>query len=133
VRAGRFYAQLAAADGKPHRYRLDHVETVPQAVLARQALKLKQAAGQFFPPAEMARLPEEAQKSEEAEKAGPEMRIISRIYAHLNEKHRRQKAAKLDFNTAKRASPRTAGNTTILARSSPQCCKTFCCCSLHHC
>lgn len=55
LRAGRFYAQLRATDGKPYRYRLDHAQTVPQAVLARQALKLKHAAGQLLPPAELAR------------------------------------------------------------------------------
>jgi hypothetical protein len=40
TRGGRFYAQLDATDGKPYRYHLEHAETVPQAVLARQALKL---------------------------------------------------------------------------------------------
>jgi hypothetical protein len=49
----------------------EHAETVPQAVLARQVLKIKQAAGHLFPPAEMARLQEEAKKSEGAQKVGP--------------------------------------------------------------
>jgi predicted nucleic acid-binding protein len=36
------YAQLDETDGKKYRYRLEHAETLPQAVLAQQALKLKQ-------------------------------------------------------------------------------------------
>jgi len=44
-KAGNFYAQMDANDGKQHRYRLD-AATVPQAILARQALKMKQQRAQ---------------------------------------------------------------------------------------
>jgi hypothetical protein len=50
VRGGKFYAQLRANDGEPYRYPTDDAETIPQAVLGRQALKLKQKAGTRFPP-----------------------------------------------------------------------------------
>ena len=46
------YAALDANNGKAYYYPL-HVDTVPQAVLARQALKQLQKEGKLLPPAEM--------------------------------------------------------------------------------
>ena len=43
LRNGVSYAQLDANDGNQYRDRLEHAATIPQAVLARQALKLKRA------------------------------------------------------------------------------------------
>ena len=53
TRFGVYYAQLDANDGKQYRYRLEHADTVPQAVLAQQALKMKQKAGTLLPPSEL--------------------------------------------------------------------------------
>ena len=52
LRNGRYFAQLNAADGKQHRYRLEQAQTLPQAVLARQALKQQQQSGGGLPPPE---------------------------------------------------------------------------------
>jgi len=47
----RYYAQLDANNGGQYRYHLEHPNTVPQAMLARQALKLKQQTEVgFLPP-----------------------------------------------------------------------------------
>jgi hypothetical protein len=43
IENGRYCAQLDAHDGRQYRYRLEHAGTVPQAMLARQALKLTRA------------------------------------------------------------------------------------------
>ena len=53
TRFGVYYAQLNANDGKQYRYRLEHADTVPQAVLAQQALKMKQRAGTLLPPSQV--------------------------------------------------------------------------------
>ena len=50
TRFGVYYARLDANNGRQYRYRLEHADTVPQAVLAKQALKLKQRAGRLLPP-----------------------------------------------------------------------------------
>jgi hypothetical protein len=50
TRFAAYYAQLHANDGKQHRYRLEHADTLPQAVLAQQALKMKQRRGGLLPP-----------------------------------------------------------------------------------
>jgi hypothetical protein len=52
TRFGVYYAQPDANDGGQYRYRLEHAETVPQAVLAQQARKIQQKVGQLLPPAE---------------------------------------------------------------------------------
>ncbi len=51
-RKGRLYAKLDANNGKQYFYPL-HADTVPEAVSARQALKMIQKGGKLFPPAEM--------------------------------------------------------------------------------
>ena len=53
TRFGVYYAQLNANDGKQYRYRLEHADTVPQAVLAQQAQKMKQRAGGLLPPSQV--------------------------------------------------------------------------------
>lgn len=73
TKRGHFYAQLTANNGVKYRYPLD-VQTIPDAVLAQQALKMKQKAGTLPPPGVV---PEkEAQPKEEAQKGGTTLKEL---------------------------------------------------------
>jgi hypothetical protein len=51
-RKGAYYAQLnASGKSQQYKYRLDHAQTVPQAITAMQVLKARQQEGTLLPPA----------------------------------------------------------------------------------
>ena len=89
TRFGVYYAQLNANDGKQYRYRLEHAEIVPQAVLAQQALKMKEEAGTLLPPSQ---LDEETEGTARDAKEGipvaaPQDRTLEAVIKEYQENH----------------------------------------------
>jgi integrase len=88
----RYYAQLDANDGNQYRYQLQ-ARTVPQAVLARQALKSKQQAGNLFPPGN----DDQKEGPKEGPRSGQTLETVVKLY-----QEDRDGLKKKDPSTAKR-------------------------------
>jgi hypothetical protein len=97
TRFGVYYAQPNANDGKQYRYRLEHAVTVPQAVLAQQALKMKQRAGTLLPPSQL------DEEEEGTPTAAPQDRTLAAVI-----KQYRENRNLLKTKSVRRLHPRTS-------------------------